>query len=58
MILNRIRPEIDPILQKNQDGFRKNRSTSGKILTIRRILEGVQKKTYRYKNNTTIHRLL
>ena len=44
MILNRIRPEIDPILRKNQNGFRKNRSTSGQILTIRRILEGVKSK--------------
>ena len=39
MILNRIRPEIDPILCKNQNGFMKNRSTSEHILTIRRILE-------------------
>ena len=44
MILNRIRPEIDPILRKNQNGFRKNRSTLGQILTIRRILEGVKSK--------------
>ena len=44
MILKRIRPEIDPILRKNQNGFRKNRSTSGQILTIRRILEGVKSK--------------
>ena len=44
MLLNRIRPEIDPILIKNQNGFRTNRSTMGKILTIRRILEGVESK--------------
>ena len=44
MILNRIRPEINPILRKNQNGFRKNRSTSGQILTIRHILEGVKSK--------------
>ena len=37
MILNRIRPEIDPILRMNQNGFRKIRSTSGQILTIYRI---------------------
>ena len=43
MILIRIRPEIYPILRKNQNGFRKNRSTSGQILTIRRIL-GVKSK--------------
>ena len=44
MLLNRIRPKIDPILRKNQNGFRTNRSTTGKILTIRRILEGVKSK--------------
>ena len=42
MILNRIRPEIDPILRIKQNCFSKNRSTSGQILTIRRILEGVK----------------
>ena len=44
MLLNRERPEIDPILRKNQNGFRANRSTSGQILTIRRMLEGVNAK--------------
>ena len=44
MLLNIIRTEIDPILRKNQNGFRKNRSTTGQILTIRRILEGVKDK--------------
>ena len=44
MLLNRVRPEIDPILRKNQNGFRANRSTSGQILTIRRMLEGVNAK--------------
>ena len=44
MLLNRIRPEIDPILRKNQNGFRTNRSTTEQILTIRRILEGVKSK--------------
>ena len=32
---------IDNILRKNQNGFRRNRSTTSQILTIRRILEGV-----------------
>ena len=36
MLLNRIRPYIDPILRRNQNGFRQNRSTSGQILTVRR----------------------
>ena len=44
MLLNSIIPEIDPILRKNQNDFRTNRLTMGKILTIRRILEGVKTK--------------
>ena len=44
MLLNRIRPYIDPILRRNQNGFRQNRSTSGQILTVRRIIEGVKAK--------------
>ena len=44
MLLNKIRTEIDPILKKNQNGFRKNRSTTGQILTIRHILEGIKDK--------------
>ena len=42
MLLNRIRPKIDPLLRKNQNGFRTNRSTSSQIITIRRLLEGVK----------------
>ena len=41
---NRIEPKIDNILRKNQNGFRRNRSTTSQILTIRRILEGVRVK--------------
>ena len=44
MLLNRIRPEIDPILRKKQNGFRTNKSTTGQILTIRRIIEGAKSK--------------
>ena len=44
MLLNRIRSEIDPTLRKNQNGFRTKRSTTGKMLTIQRILEGVKSK--------------
>ena len=40
MLLNRIRPEVDKILRKNQNGFKTNRSTTCQILTIRRIIEG------------------
>ena len=42
MLLNRIIPKIDPLLRKNQNGFRTNRSTSGQILMIRRLLEGLK----------------
>ena len=41
---NRIEPKIDNILRKNQNGFRRNRSTTSQILTICRILEGVRAK--------------
>ena len=41
---NRKEPKIDNILRKNQNGFRRNRSTTSQILTIRRILKGVRAK--------------
>ena len=41
LLRNRIEPKIDNILRKNQNGFRRNRSTTSQILTIHRILEGV-----------------
>ena len=44
LLRNRIEPKIDNILRKNQNGVRKNRSTTSQILTIRRILEGVRAK--------------
>ncbi len=44
MILNRIRPVLDPLLRKNQNGFREKRSTVSKILALRRIIEGVNRK--------------
>ena len=44
MLLNRIRPVSDPLLRKNQNGFRQNRSATGQILTIRRIVEGAKSK--------------
>ena len=46
LVRNCIEPKIDNILRKNQNGFRRNRSTTSQILTIRRILEGVWAKTY------------
>ena len=44
LLRNRIVPKIDNILRKNQNGFRRNRSTTSQILTIHRILEGVRAK--------------
>ena len=41
LLRNRIEPKIDNILRKKQNGFRRNRSTTSQILTIRRILEDV-----------------
>ena len=37
LLRNPIEPKIDNILRKNQNGFRRNRSTTSQILTIRRI---------------------
>ena len=42
--MNTHRTLIDNTLWKNQNGFRRNRSTASQILTIRRILEGVRAK--------------
>lgn len=39
MLLNRITPHIDPILRRNQNGFRQGRSTLPQILALRRIIE-------------------
>ena len=46
LLLNRIRPEVGLglTLTLTLNGFRSNRSTSGQILTIRRMLEGVHAK--------------
>ena len=44
LLHNRIEPKIDNILRKNQNGFRRNRSTTSQILSICRILEGVRTK--------------
>ena len=45
LLRNRIEPKIGNIFRKNQNGFRKNRSTTSHILTIHRILECVHVKT-------------
>ena len=59
LLRNRIEPKIANIPKKNQNDFRRNRSTTSQILTTRRILEGVRaKKTYRrqYTAFDSIHR--
>ena len=48
-LLIHIEPEIKKILWKNQNSFRRNRSTTSQILTVCRILEDVSA-----KNNTKI----
>jgi hypothetical protein len=44
MILNRIRPAIDPQLRTNQNGFRPKRTTVAQIMALRRLIEGVKEK--------------
>ena len=46
LLRNRIEPKIDNIFRKKQNGFRRNRSTTSQILTIRRILDGVRVKNF------------
>ena len=42
MILNRLKPAIEGILRRNQNGFRPGRSTVQQIPVLRRIIEGVK----------------
>ena len=44
MLLNRLRPHLDPKLRINQNGFRQKRSTVAQILTLRRLIEGIKAK--------------
>ena len=44
LLCNHIEPKIENTLRKNQDSFRRNRSTTSQILTIHQILEGVHAK--------------
>ena len=39
LILNRLIPFVEPILRKNQNGFRRGRSTLSQILCLRRLIE-------------------
>ena len=40
ILLNRIRPHVDPLLRNNQAGFRSGRSCAQQIHILRRIMEG------------------
>ena len=40
ILLNRIRPHVDPILRKNQAGFRPGRSCAQQTHILRRIMDG------------------
>ena len=42
MILNRLRPILDPLLRISQNGFRQKRSTIGQIVELRRLIEGAK----------------
>ena len=42
MILNRIRPKINPHHRPNQNGFRPGKLTNAHILALRRLIEGVK----------------
>ena len=54
LILNCIQLEIEKILLKNQNGFRKNCSTTSQILKNRRTIEREQKKKQQKNNEATL----
>ena len=44
LLQTRISPFLDPVLRKNQNGFRPHRGTLEQVLSIRRIIEGLSVK--------------
>ena len=42
LLLNRVSEHIEPILQRDQNGFRKSRSTLPQTLALRRIIEEIR----------------
>ena len=46
MLLDRLRPHIDPKLRYNQNGFIKGRSIVAQILTLPRLVEGTKSKIH------------
>ena len=43
ILLNRLQPFVDPLLDNSQNGFRRGRAATGHILAIRRIIEEYQR---------------
>ena len=43
-LLSHFEPEMEKILRKNENGFRRNRSTTSQIMTIRQIIHRVRTK--------------
>ena len=58
LLLNHIKPEIEKILGKNQNGFWGNRSMTSQILSIRQIFECVRAKKKKYMSIISIIELL
>ena len=46
MLLNRLRPKIDPCLRYNQNGFRPDQSTTMQVLALRQIIEELKTTIY------------
>ncbi len=44
LLLNRIRPAVNPILRKNQTGFRQGRGTIEQVNALRRLFDGATNK--------------
>ena len=44
LLLDRIKSGLDPLLWINQNGFHSGRSTLVKIVTLRKLIEGVKAK--------------
>lgn len=39
ILIDRVKPHVDPLLRKNQNGFQQGRSTLEQILCLRRLIE-------------------
>ena len=43
ILIDRVKPHVDPLLRKNQNGFLQERGTLEQILCLRRLIEGAQR---------------